>query len=230
LADPKKEALFDELDADDEFDPLQDPLLNDEDEYEISVIIGNTSTPSGKSMDNARMKADARTDAEKIADLFKSMPTHRKTLLGILEFCSEKKRVPAVKERIDEMLKASFSIYSAADYCNLLEQAGAILKVTEDDTHYADARTQPVVIEEDGAEYLKAGDPPEAFWVTTEEGRNYLEADDPLERLRNLLESEPTYHPIYQQVLLLCSTEHGKGITELGAALDDDPLLQTPRM
>jgi hypothetical protein len=230
LADPQKETLFDELDANDEFDPLEDPLLNDEDEDEISILIGNTSTPPAKSADTVRAKTDIRTDAEKIVDIFKSMPTHRKTLLGILEFCIEKQRVPAVKERIADMLKASFSIYSAADYCNLLEQAGAILRVTEDGTDYTDAKTQPVITEEDGLEYLRAGNPPATFWATTEEGRNYLEADDPLGRLRNLLESEPTYHPIYKQVLLLCSTEGGKRITELGDILDNDPLLQEPRI
>jgi hypothetical protein len=230
LADPKKETLFDELDADDEFDPLEDPLLNDEDEDEISILVGNTSAPPGKNVDTARAKTDTRTDAEKIVDLFKSMPTHRKTLLGILEFCTKKQRVPAVKEQIAEMLKASFSIYTAADYCNLLEQAGAILKVTEDGIDYTDAKTPPVVTEEDGVEYLRAGTPPVAFWATTEEGRNYLEADDPLGRLRNLLESEPTYHPIYKQVLLLCSAEEGKRITELGDILDNDPLLQEPRI
>jgi hypothetical protein len=174
--------------------------------------------------------SDVCADADTVAEVFKSMPTYHKLLLSILELCTKKQSVAVVIEKTDEVLRSNFSVYKAAKFCNLLEQAGALLKVTKDGTDYATAKAQPILIEEDGIEYLKASEPPEAFWVTTKEGCSFLEADDPLERLRDNLESEPIYHPIYTQILLLCSNENGRGIEAIGDALDNDPLLQKPRM
>jgi hypothetical protein len=202
----KGEDPLDLLDADDEHESLNDPLLQDEG------------------------AADPATVVDTVTELFKSMPTYHKLLLSILESCIEKQRISVVIESIDEVLRNNFSVYKAARFCELLEQAGALLKVTEEGTQYADAKAQPILVEEDGLEYFKANEPPEAFWVTTEEGRRFLEADDPLERFRDNLENERVYHPIFTQILLLCSNEKGRSIEELGDALDDDPILQKPRM
>ena len=232
VTDPKKKALFDELDMDDEFDPLEDSLLNseDEDEEEVVAVIGNPSLLPVERPVGVEPKADPRTDAEKIVDLFNAMAPRRKVLLGILEFCVEKQTVSAVEAKVDKMQENNFSVYTAANYSSLLEQAGALHRVTEDGVDYTDVKVEPIVVEENGVEYIKPGKPPESFWMTTEEGCKYLEADNPAERLRELLANEPQYCPIYKRVLLLCSAEKGKTTKELGDAVDDDPIVQEPRM
>ena len=227
---PTERALFDELDRDDEFNPLEDSLSDYEDDDEVFDILATTAKPPTESAVEIQPKADIRTDAEKIADLFKAMAPRRKVLMGILAFCTEKQLVPAVEAEVDELQKNNFSVYTAANYCTLLEQAGAIRRISEDGTDYANVTVEPVVVEEDGVEYLKPGTPPESFWVTTEEGCKYLEADKPAQRLRELFENEPIYHPIYKHILLLCSDEAGKTTRELGEAVDDDPILQDPRL
>jgi hypothetical protein len=226
--DSKGETLLDALDADSECGPLKVPSIYGEDGSDAES--GGACVLVGEGVDGVQVPADTYIDADRVAELFKSMPTHRKTLLSILEFCTEKQKVPEVIKKIDDLLRNNFSVYKATRFCSLLEQAGALLKVTEDGTDYADAKVQPILIEEDGVEYYKAGEPPEAFWVTTKAGCHFLEADDPLERFRESLESQPAYHPIYTQILLFCSNEEGRGISEIGDAFDDDPLLQEPRI
>ncbi|MDR0513907.1 MAG: hypothetical protein LBG81_01925 [Coriobacteriaceae bacterium] len=185
------------------------------------------TAPDGTAL---RDVAQDGTAPDGTAKLFNAMPSHRKTLLAILRFCRCPHKVPEVLALVEEERLKSFTHYSAADYCVLLEQAGSLCKVTEDGKDYTQAKAEPAVVEEDGMEYLVANEPPEAFWVTTDAGAAYLEADKPLERLRGLVASESRYQRIYEEVLLLCLDEKGRSIAEIDAALDNDQLLQEPRI
>lgn len=231
--DPNKENLFDELDIDDEFDPLAIPPLDDDEDEDVHEDAEPTLSPS-RAVPNPRDPkpeiVDTRTDAEKITDLFKAMPTHRRTLLGILEFCLEKQTIPAVAARIEELDEYEVSVYKAANYNHYLAKAGAIVRIDINEENMKDIKVEPVLIEEDGVEYYIVGTPPEAFWLTTEEGKKYLEADDPLGRLRELFEKEQKFLPIYKQVLELCSADGGASIVAMGKLIDDNPLIQKPRM
>jgi hypothetical protein len=223
-------AIDDEFDFDDEFDPLEDTDPDPEDEdYEESIdYIGVPELTQQRPLPVET--ADTRSAAERIADLFKSMAPRRKVLLGILVFCQTPQLVSAVAAEVDRLQENNFSVYTAANLCALLEKAGAIRRVTQDGEDFSQTKVEPRVVEVDGVEYLEPGTPPEAYWVNTTEGREALEADKPLERLAELFATDAQYLSIYKRILTLCSQEGGQSAKSLGVAVDDDPLVQKPRL
>ena len=67
-------------------------------------------------------------------------------------------------------------------------------------------------------------------WKVTPLGLGALEHEDPLARLCELFVEQERYKPIYRQVLALCSIGDGIDAVSVGRAVDDNPLLQEPRM
>ena len=156
--------LFDDVDS--------DPLLDR----------GGQLAPSGDVQ--AKMlyeqKADDRTPEERIVDLFESLEPRRRVLLGILEYLDEPKRSDALQEKVVELQEYDHSVYSGYDYSLLLEEAGAIRKVSEDGSEFDEEEEQlPDIVEVDGERFYKPTDGKQVFWVVTDDGRAYREADDP---------------------------------------------------
>jgi hypothetical protein len=121
-------------------------------------------------------------------------------------------------------------VYSGYNFSLLLEEAGAICKVSEDGAAFdEDAEQQPDIIEIDGVRFFKPTDGKQVFWLITDEGRAYVEADDPFGRLAELLGEEPQYQDIYRRLLKFCDTEAGRSVKELEGLVNDDPLAQKPR-
>lgn len=166
--------------------------------------------------------------AERIQNLFKSMAPRRKTLLGILAFVETPQSTTALEAKVDELQAHNFSVYSSGNLSALLEQAGAITRVTEEGEPYENIQNEPEIVEIDGVEYLQPVDPPEIYWVITADGADYLASDRPLDRLRDILEQDTIYLPIYERILTMC--EDGKTVKEINAQVDDDPLVQKPRL
>lgn len=222
--------VIDEFDFDDDFDPLADTEPSPEDEdYEETIDLIGAPELTAQRTPPAEV-ADTRPAAERIADLFGSMAPRRKILLGILSFCQTPQPVAAVNTETDRLQENNSSVYTAANLCTLLEKAGALRRVTEDGEDFSQAKVEPRVIEIDGVEYLEPGTAPEAYWVDTAEGREAFEADKPLERLAELFVTDARYLPIYKRILTLCAQEGGQTAKDLGAAVDFDPLVQTPRL
>lgn len=173
---------------------------------------------------------DTRTPEERTNDLLKEMAPRRKTLLGILSFCLESKPVEETNAKIDELQKNSFSVYTPANLCTLLERAGAIERIDENDEPVTDEENEPEVVEVEGVEYLQPAQPKQVFWRTTAAGKAALDADKPLERLNELLESDQKYAVIYKRILTLCDNDTGTVIATINKHVDNDPLLKQPRM
>lgn len=181
----------------DEFDPLEDTGADDDDSEggDYTAISSATDAPAQQS----EAKTDDRTPAERIDDLFKSMAPRRKVLLGILSFVQEPQSAETVNAHVDKLQQDNFSVYTAANLCNLLERAGA---------------TEPV----------------EVFWRITEPGQAKLDSDKPIERLRALLEEDAAYAVIYKRILTLCAAENGATTPTINGKVDNDPLVQKPRL
>ena len=217
----------------DEFDPLEDTGSEDDEQDAGSGEFSAAVASAGDAPDPAAATGpapDTRTAEERTDDLIASMAPRRKVLLGILAFCAEPRPVAEVNALVDEMQQNNFSVYSAANLCSLLEKAGAIERITADGSPADDVEAQPQVVVVDGVEYLEAGEPVEVFWSTTDAGAAAVEADKPLERLRALLDEDALYQPIYKRILTLCAAEGGSNTKALGEAVDDDPLVQKPRL
>lgn len=213
----------------DDFDPLED-TGEDEDEEgaEHTAVSAATDAPGEVAQAPA---ADARTPQERIDDLFKSMAPRRKVLLGILACVSEgRKPVAEVNAEVDRLQEDNFSVYSAANLCTLLEKAGAIERVTADGQPADEVSTEPKTVVVDGVEYLEAAEPVEIFWQITDAGREKLASDNPVDRLHELLAKDEQYAVIYKRILALCAAEGGASTPSINSAVDDDPIVQKPRL
>lgn len=212
----------------DEFDPLEDlePEAdegNDQTGSLVPAVATEGVFPAEPDI------TDTRTAEDRTADLLQAMAPRRAVLLGALSFCQEPKPVSQVNNLIDELQRNNSSVYTAANLCSLLEKAGALERIAADGTPTANIEAEPHITVIDGVEYLEAERPAETFWRTTTAGSVAVEADKPLERLRELLDSDAAYHPIYKRLLFLCAAEGGSDMKSLGEAVDSDPLVQKPR-
>ena len=213
----------------DDFDPLED-VGEDEDEEGAEHTAVSAATDAPDAIEQAPA-ADARTPQERIDDLFKSMAPRRKVLLGILACVSEgRKPVAEVNAEVDRLQEDNFSVYSAANLCTLLEKAGAIERVTAEGQPADEVETEPKTVVVDGVEYLEAAEPVEIFWRITDAGQEKLASDNPADRLRELLAKDEQYAVIYKRILTLCAAEGGATTPSINSAVDDDPLVQKPRL
>ncbi|WP_165046097.1 hypothetical protein [Adlercreutzia sp. ZJ138] len=216
--------------ADADFDPLS--LIDDEDDDEDYDEEPGSLSIQEISAATAAMPAaavDTRPASVRTADLFDHMKSRRRVLLDILSFCEEPRLVADVNARVDEKQRNDYSVFTAASLCEHLEAAGALHLVAEDGSDYVEMEMEPQLVTIDGVEYYETVDPPVAYWQTTDVGVEYLESDRPLERLRELFVTDEMYLSIYKRILYLCSCEGGATTAELGAAVDDDEIVQNPR-
>ena len=224
---------IDELDLNDALDEGYDPLADidfagDED---VDYPVGDGANLKQVGLPEVEPVPvhDARPASERTAELFSRMATRRKTLLAILRKCQEKQPVREVVDYICDLKTRDHSVYSANDFCSLLERAGAIERVGEDGASYEEVELEPKTVVVDGVEYLEPQTPAPAFWLTTQAGLDMIAADDPEGRTEQLFEEEDAYLPVFKRILTLCSAAGGASAKQIAKACDTDPLLQSPR-
>ena len=233
MADTAKTTGIDELDLDAAFDEGYDPLadIDFEGDEEVDFPVGDGSNL--KQAEHPEVQPvpahDTRLATVRTAELFGHMAARRKTLLAILRQCRDKQPVREVADFICDLKTRDHSVYSANDFCMLLERAGAIERVGEDGQSYEEVELEPKTVVVDGVEYLEPQTPPPAFWVTTQAGLEVLAADDPEGRTEKLFEEEGDYLPIFKRILTLCSAGAGATAKQIAKTCDADPLLQKPR-
>lgn len=226
MKDEKQSSLTEEYLLDDDFDPLEEDDVSEEDDDE--EIIGYVGTQEDAV--TVQEKVDTRPAIERIDELLRTMAPRRKVLLGTIAFCREPQSVSAVNAYIDEMQEYNYSVFTAANLCTLLEKAGALVRITEDGKVADDVEATPKTVIIDGVEYLEAQDPVEIQWLSTEDGIEALEADKPLERLNELFAEDELYLTIYERILRLCAASDGATVAVINEAVDNDPLVQKPRL
>lgn len=173
--------------------------------------------------------AEQAPATEPIYQLLRTMAPRRSVLLGIMAFCETPQSLETLNDEVDRLQAHNASVYNAASLCMALEAKGALERVTEDGTPYAEVDLEPIVVEdEDGTSHYETPETPALFWLTTEGGRAVLAAEDPVGDARALLDEEKHLFPIYHRVLTLCDA--GCTTAALGRAVDSDPLVQDPRL
>ncbi len=180
----------------------------------------------------ARVRAEApsegRDAAERIAALMSEMRADRRALLAILRACE----APCAAEPLAQAARdaqTGVSVYAPETLRRLLEQAGALERVNEAGEPYSAEAGQPKVVVVDGVECLEPAEPPAPWWVATPEGRAAAQADKPLLRIEALFEEKGDYLPIFKRVLAMCAQDGGAKTKQINAAVDCDPLVQSPR-
>ncbi len=168
-----------------------------------------------------------RPAEERTAELFANMNPHRRVLYGVLRAMDAPISDTRAAEVIEALRAHKFSVYSPANICTMLETAGAITRVLEDGTPYADYEPEPRIVVIDGVEYWEPTDPPEHYWQITEAGRGQLASYSPADKLAEQFAREPEYLKLYKRILILGSDAAGKTMKQFSAAVDNDPLVAT---
>ena len=188
------------------------------------------SVPTAPGFDEGPEGPDASLPPRvRIETLLQRMRPCRDMLLNVMRACARPVPVAEVNGLLVRMQQNNRSVFTAADLCALLQRAGALRLVNADCTPYDQDREPVEAVEEGGAPALEAGEPATAYWMSTEEALGVADGDDPLGRLRELFERDALYLPIYKAILGLCARGEGAKTLALGAAVDGDPLMQSPR-
>ncbi|MDE8701840.1 hypothetical protein PZH32_02560 [Adlercreutzia equolifaciens] len=173
---------------------------------------------------------DDRPAAERIADLMSSMGLRAATLRRVIALCEQPRRAGDVNDHIDLLQEHTYSVFSPANLCALLERSGALQRVNEDGSPYKeDAAAPRAIVDEDGLEYLEVTQAPPVYWVATPAGLQAVANYEPSAEIWALLHDDSTYLPIYERVLRLCAQQDGATIAAISQAVDSDPLVQNPR-
>ena len=184
-----------------------------------------TATPPVK-----KTVADTRTAEQRIDDLFKKMGPQHRLLLSVLAACEQRKPFEDVEKTVAELQQFNASVYSPANFCGMLEAAGALAHVTEDGTPYDEFVNEPELVTIDGQEFLKPRPAPQSFWETTPVGTARVDAYDPHAQLAAIYGEFPQTLPIFKRVLTLLADEpDGVSLAKISAIVDSDPLVQKPR-
>lgn len=165
---------------------------------------------------------------EPLQALFEQMGRHADILRDVLEFCKTSRTVREVDDHIAGLHSRNTSVYDGVALCAMLEKAGGLACEALDQQDGQDA-CEPLTETVDGVEYLRPRKPAKRAWHTTQAGLDALGSYDPMGNLAALLKVEDDYLPIYLRILDMCSREGGATTTQLSQAVDDDPLVQSPR-
>lgn len=183
--------------------------------------------PKMPAVDQATPEYAARPAEERIRELFNNMNPHRRVLYGVLRALCDPISNDEVGGVVDALRAHKFSVYSTSNICTMLETAGAVQRVLEDGTPYADFKPEPKIVVEDGVEYWQAVPAPTPFWQITEAGQAQLDSYHPIEKIEATFADEAEYLTLYKRVLTMCASDEGVTMKQMSAAVDSDPLVAT---
>lgn len=170
-----------------------------------------------------------RPAIERTRELLGYMRPQRVVLLGIVEAACEPISSSAIAEKIEQLREHKFSVYDPSNLCTMLEQAGALERITEDGEPYVHIEPEPDIVVVDGVEYYQPTYPPAVFWQASAAGLEALDENDPEERLDRLFVSEAELLPVYKSVLEMICAEGGAAMTALSGGIDNVELIAKPR-
>ena len=209
-----------DFDDEDEFDPLADDVVADDDE-EILDVPQVTEMPEEGRKPSVFAKERFATPHDAIEELFKRNPGRKPVFFSIFEFCTEPRTTTEVGELVASAQEHNRSVYSPMTLCSILERSGALTSEVPE--------TADEVVEDNGVEYLEIKEAPDAVWTSTDAALEVLASHREGSALRTLLEvEEPQYRTIYERLLRFCAEEPRKK-PAIDAIIDDDPLVQNPR-
>lgn len=233
MANTTNEFDFDAGMTDGGYDPLEDIITQEEKDQDPGEFTGAPIQSLAGNPDQAKEPAvqDARPALERIEELFTKFNPRRRVLAGILRFVDTPQTADSLQVKVNELQEHDFSVYTSANYGALLEEAGAVIKTDENGVPFSESpEQQPEIVIIDEITFLKPAPWREVYWCATDDAREYLAADDPMARFQDLLIRDAKYFDIYQRILKACAEEGGAKTPTLNAMVDNDPLVQSPRL
>lgn len=209
------------------YDPLDVEEEKDADEKaETFGYIGTPDeAPGTAAAEQAAQEIPAR---ERIARLFDDMPPYKRWLIDIMQACREPQRAEAIEQMVEGLRAKRHCVFNAASFRTMLEEAGALEKLTLDGEPYGEVEPKLEEVEEDGKTYLRPTQPPEAMWRTTPEGLEAIEANDPLDALTQIVTEQGDYVEVFAEILGMCEGD-GASINEIKKQVNTNPVLEYPK-
>lgn len=170
--------------------------------------------------------------ARPVDDLIKAMPAQRVYLMKFLRAAADTPTMDDIKGIYNDWFEYSPTVFSAYDMCVLLEEAGAIERVTADGAPYDMSTAEPVMVTDEatGAVYYQANEPADLHWKLTDAGQTILDDDDPVGRAQACFDADEALQPLFKRLLTLCQAEEGAELEALNDALNYDDLAWEPRV
>lgn len=225
-----QEALDEEFDLDDEFDPLEvsdedidQEEMEDENPYDTVDYPTMRNMPETMRRDAVYSPARQGSARNAILELIDHNPARRPVLLGIIGFCGlEGKPASAVTEEVERLQKDNRSVYEPMTLCRMLERAGAMeLEMPEVSEEKEDV--------EAGVEYLEIKEQVDPVWHATEVG---LEIRDELTQgaafREVILDHDRKYLEVYRAVMELL-VEGPRSKNEIEELVDTFEIVKNPR-
>ncbi len=215
------------------FNPLSD--LNIDEDIDAPLESGimrpdPKEFPTAEALAQSSEQLAQQPAAIRIATLFDNMQPSRKLLLDVMERCLDPQPNEDMIAFIDDYQQNIKSIFTPNLILHHLNRAGALERQTEDGADYEALDLEPTTVVIDGIEYLESSTPPKIYWHTTADGAAVLEKNHPADRLNELIGNEPQYRDIFKTVLEHADRPEGASEKELGLLLNNEPILQKPRM
>lgn len=207
------DALWDEPSCE-----LEEDMRNESDLTASVAVVGDTMADAS----GAPLCAVPEPD-ETIEGLVKALPQYRRLFLEVVRQCEESQAEEGLCSFIAEAQRTSRSVYAPEKLCEMLERAGALARVDAEGAPLAEAEPVPVLVEEDGVEYLTCAEPAPWRWAATGAGRAWAAADDPLGRLSALFDGERAFALVYRHILEACAAEAGAIMADLNASVNALP-------
>lgn len=225
-----QEALDEEFDLDDEFDPLEvndedidQEEMDDENPYDTVDYPTMRNMPETMRRDAVYSPARQGSARNAILELFDHNPARRPVLLGIIGFCGlEGKPASEVTAEVERLQKDNRSVYEAMTLCRMLERAGAMeLEMPEVSEEKEDV--------ENGVEYLEIKEQVDPVWHATEVGMEVREELSQGAAFRDIvLDRDSKYLEVYRAVMeALAERPHSK--VEIEELVDTFEIVQSPR-
>lgn len=208
-----------------DYDPLE--VEEEKDADEKAETFGYIGAPDEAA---AAQKADVQEipARERIARLFDNMPPYKRWFVDIMQACREPQRAEAIENMVEGLRAKKHCVFNAASFRAMLEEAGALEKLTLDGQPYGEVEPKLEEVEEDGRKYLRPTQPPEAMWRTTAEGLEAVQANDPLDALTEIVAEQGEYVAVFMEILGMCDGD-GASIDEIKAQVNSNPVLEFPK-
>lgn len=197
------ESLYDDLDFDEEFDPLEvnDEEINqeemdDDNPYDTIDYPTVRNDPevllSKESIFTPERQGSAK---EAILALIDHNPARRTVIVGILGACKDGLATSELRKFVEEKQEFNKSVFDSTTYCRMLERAGGLtVEVPE--------VTEEHEVVEDGVVYLEIKEKVDPIWTTTEDGLAVFDEMTNGFRCRNMVyKRDAKYYDVYLEVL-----------------------------
>jgi len=235
------------FELDDNFDPLEDANIVDDEEVEDYDYL-----PPIPDADKSVVPEPVQlTTREAMDKLIAGIPGQKFRILHVINLCREPRTMEEIAEDLERDFPQKTSVYDAYRMIQLVEEAGGIVSLgDEDDEADEEVETATTVETEaelaqnapaestssdeeledlEEVEYLSVEKTEPKIYQASEEGLAIYDENVGAGVVLEMLQDDPKYLPIYQEILEMICADGGATTQALYDAINDKEILKNPR-